>query len=357
MADIIKYVQAVPPKQATGLVAEVYDQARREMGRLPEAITMLSGDPALSAASWAAFREPLLATGSAARARKEVVAGTVSQLNQCPYCVDAHAIMLYGAGASDFATRLVSGEPMSAADPAMRLAAGWVAATMQRPAQPVAAPFPADQAPEMVGTLVHYHYLNRLLNVLVDGTFLPGSPRARKIARRVAGRVLSRYVRRRNEPNQSPGLRPGSPLPADLAWAAPAPNIAAAFAALAAVTGQAGERSVPPAVRSLLDDVLAQWDGQPPGLSAAWVSEPLAALSPADRPAGRLALLTALASYQVTDADVAAYRADHPADGDLLGAVAWAAFSAARLMGTWAAPSADAATGTDQVPADAEVSR
>jgi len=337
--NTIRYVPAVPAKRATGLVAEVYRQARREIGMLPDPVTMLSADPTLTAASWAAFREPLVATGKAPRASKEAVAATVSALNQCPYCVDAHSIFLYGSGAGDFATQLLAGRQSDAADPALRAIAGWVAASMQRPEAPVQVPFPVEQTPEMVGTLVYFQFLNRAINVLLSGTFLPGSPRAHGIARRVAGRVMSRYVRGHRQPGVSAGLRFDLPLPDDLRWAAPEPTIAAAFASLVAVTDAGAERSVPASVRSLLADTVAGWSGQPLGIGASWVDAPVWTVPPADRPAARLALLTALASYQVTDADVAAYRADHPADTDLLDIVGWAALAPARKTAGWAAPS------------------
>jgi AhpD family alkylhydroperoxidase len=340
VANIIRYVPAVPKRTATGLVGEVYRQARREIGMLPEPVTMLSADPELAAASWAAFREPLVATGKAPRASKEAVAATVSTLNQCPYCVDAHSIMLYGSGAGDFATQLLAGRQADAADPGLRAVSSWVEAAMRRPDGALPAPFPADHIPEMVGTLVYFQFLNRAINILLSGTFLPGNPRRHGIARRIAGRVMSRYVRRARQPGVAPGLHSDAPLPDDLRWAAPAPNIAAALAWLAAVTDAGAERSIPPTVRPLLADALSRWSGQPPGLGASWVDEPVWTVPAADRSAARLALLTALASYQVTDADVAAYRADHPADADLLALVGWASLAPARTIGSWAAASA-----------------
>jgi hypothetical protein len=87
------------------------------------------------------------------------------------------------------------------------------------------------------------------------------------------------------------------------------------------------------------------------GLGANWVEDPVWTVPAADRAAARLALLTALASYQVTDADVAAYRADHPAGTDLLALVSWAALAPARTTGGWAASSLHPVPGAARRPA------
>ena len=53
------------------------------------------------------------------------------------------------------------------------------------------------------------------------------------------------------------------------------------------------------------------------------------------QPAGRLALLTALASQQVDEMVIQDFRKQHPEDESLIAAAAWAAFAAARKVGSW----------------------
>jgi len=333
MPDIVSYVTPVPPRAAQGLVAQVYTQSRREIGRLVEAVTMFSPDPELLAASWAAFREPLLAQGRAPRAAKEAVAAMVSRLNDCPYCVDAHAIMLYGAGQGGLATQLLDG---ASPDGPYAPLAHWATQAGTAATAPPRHPFPEGQAAEYLGVLVYFHFLNRVINVLLAGTFLPGPPAARRIARRVAGKVMARTIAATNAPGQAAGLTPAvHPLPDDLAWAAGTPAVADAFATLAQVTAHGAGRALSPQARAVTAARIAQWHGQAPGLSTAWADAPLAELAPAERPAARLALLTALAPYQVTAADVAAYQAGHPGDQQLLALLAWSAFTAARRVGAW----------------------
>ena len=50
---------------------------------------------------------------------------------------------------------------------------------------------------------------------------------------------------------------------------------------------------------------------------------------------GRLILLTALAPYQVDEEAVDAFTTRISGDERLIGALAWASFTAARRIGTW----------------------
>jgi AhpD family alkylhydroperoxidase len=334
----VRHVSVVSPKAAAGVVRAVYEQARKEVGMLPEPVTMFSASPDLLVATWAPFRESLMSTGHAPRVVKEAVAAQVSALNQCPYCVDAHTIMLYGSGAGSFATSLLSGATERAGDPQLVAVAEWVQSSMTRPSAPAPAPFPPEQIPEILGTMTEFHFLNRVIDVLLTGTFLPGTERAKGIARRVAGKVLGKRIRAIRTPGGAVGLTAGHPLPADLSWAAPQPAIAAAYASLAAATDAAAARIVPASVVSLVGQTLDHWDGRFPGPSRAWLTDLLAGLPAADRAAGALALLTALAPFQVIESDVEAFRAGRPDDADLLGLLSWAAFSAARTIAAWSVP-------------------
>jgi AhpD family alkylhydroperoxidase len=338
MADRVKYISVVRPSAAGGPVRGVYAQSKREIGMLVEAVTVFSAEPALLTASWAAFREPLLAAGGASRVSKEAVAATVSRLNECAYCVDAHTIMLYGGGAANLAGQLLGGVDAGGLDAEHADLCRWAKASSAAATAPAAPPFPAAQAAEYLGVLVYFHFLNRVINVLLDGTFLPGSPRARRIARRVGGRLMARNVAARNAPGSAVGLVAAPPsLSADLAWATPSPGIAAAFAMLGDAAEAAAARALSRRVAALVEVAVAGWRGERFGPSAAWANGYLAGVPDQDRPAARLALLTAFAPFQVSEQDVSAYRATHPSDRELLGLVAWSSFCAARRVGEWTA--------------------
>jgi len=88
----IRYIQPVAPNSTEGLVAIIYPQIKNEFGALVEPFTLFFTMYKSTNISWSACRESLL-VGSVRRDVKEAVAATVSRINQCPYCVDAHTIM------------------------------------------------------------------------------------------------------------------------------------------------------------------------------------------------------------------------------------------------------------------------
>lgn len=112
----VNHIEPVAPRRAGGAVAEVYAEARREFGRLPEPLAMLSPDEGLLTAGWATLRETLL-VGQVPRGRKEAVAAAVAASLRCPWCVDAHTTMLYAAGQTDTAAAILAGTAPAAGDP------------------------------------------------------------------------------------------------------------------------------------------------------------------------------------------------------------------------------------------------
>ncbi|MFD0592044.1 carboxymuconolactone decarboxylase family protein [Catellatospora coxensis] len=176
------------------------------------------------------LRETLLADGLTTRLDREAVAAAVSAANSCPYCVDVHGGTLTGLGGRD---------AVDAAGPGgtrLRELTAWAG----RPG--AAAPFPPAQAPELIGTAVTFHYLNRMVNVFLPDSPLPAAlgGTARQAVSRVAARLLGALARGRVAPGGSAGLLPGAALPADLAWARGRPSVAAAFGAAAAAVDEAG---------------------------------------------------------------------------------------------------------------------
>lgn len=313
----VRHVDPVRPRAAQGLVADVYRQVERDFGMLAPPISLHSPSPPVLAAAWLVLRETLLAGGQASRAAKEAVATAVSEANDCPYCVEVHSATQDRVGRD--------------------AAPAWLDGS---------APVPTPVS-EYVGVAVTFEYLNRMAHVFLPPSPFP--PQAPTAARRQGRKVLGRIAAPRGAP-ATPGaalsLLPEAPLPDDLSWADGV--VATALARATAAFDAAGSRSVDPTVRELV----ARRVGlnvafstsyalnatfsppSPPGLSRAWVEDAVAGLSPEQRPAGRLALLVAVAPYQVTDADVAAVVAAVGGDQRaLVELTAWAAWTAARHAG------------------------
>ncbi len=90
-----------------------------------------------------------------------------------------------------------------------------------------------------------------------------------------------------------------------------------------------------PDVRAFVQYHIQAWKGEDPGLSRRWVEKAIEEFDGASKAAGRLTLLTALAPHQVDEGVINGFRAYQPEDDKLVGATAWASFTAARRIGTW----------------------
>jgi AhpD family alkylhydroperoxidase len=338
----VKYLTTVRPDDATGPVAEIYDQVADEMRIVVPPAVLHSPRPDLLAAYWMLVREPLVLTGTVDRLAKEAIATAVSVANICPYCVDMHSVGIYDLGTEDDAEALVADRAGDVEDPHVRAVAAW-ARVADRPDHPLVAdpPFPPAARPETVGMVVSLHYLNRLVNVFLSSFLLPPrlSPRTRRRLKQGISHVLGPTLRGPHEPGRSLRFRPDAPVPESAAWAAGSPAIQSAVARAYRAFADAGARSVPDGVRELVHERLATWRGEEAGLSRQWCEDLIERLPAGERPVGRLALLTAFASYQVDDDVIDDVRRVGPdgdgADGRLLDVAAWAAYVAAERIGTW----------------------
>ncbi|WP_199749108.1 carboxymuconolactone decarboxylase family protein [Amycolatopsis sp. WAC 01376] len=303
------------------MTARVYAQARQDLGMVAPPLALHSGQPKLLAACWTMLRETLVVPGESGRAVKEAVAAAVSSANGCPYCVEVHESVLNG---------------LKDASPSVAAATAWGRTCVDAS---TVAPLPAPnrQTGEVVGVAVTFGYLNRMANI-----FLPSSPvpaqtpgAARKYVRGTLGWMLRGTVGDVTAGRSVDLLPPARPTADVLSWAGGAREVSDAFARASAEIERAADPAVPPAVRAAVREVLEGWTGGPPGPGRGWMDPVVAELPPADRAAGKLALLTALASYRIDDDVVEEYRRDAPGDEALLSLTSWVALTAARRTGEW----------------------
>lgn len=332
----IRYVRPVPPAAATGLVSRVYQQVEAEMRIVIPPALLHSPVPDLLAAYWMLMREGTVAAGVAGREAKEAVAAAVSVANSCPYCVDMHSVSMYTLADEADAEAIADDRAGEVRDTPLRQVAEWARAA-HRQHSPAALPpsVSAAQRAELIGAVVALQYLTRMVNVFLPNFLVPPGlgPRARRRFKQAASMFMRQTLHDAREPGQSLEFLPAAAGPAGTDWAVPAPAVAQAVARAYTAFEAAGARSLSPAVRELVLGRLGEWRGEETGLSTAWCEELLTGLAPADRAAGRLALLTVFASYRVTEDVVAEFRRHQPADSALLEVTGWASFAAAARIG------------------------
>ncbi|MGX6602030.1 carboxymuconolactone decarboxylase family protein [Micromonosporaceae bacterium Da 78-11] len=332
----VRRVRPVLPSAATGIVATVYRRMESEFGMIAPPVALHAAAPEVLAAVWLMLRETLIAGDPADRAAKEAVAAAVSLANECPYCVQVHSAALIGIGGGADAERIAAGRLDDLGPSRLRDLARWARDSGVRPtAGRSPAPFGPDRMPALIGVAVTFHLINRMVNLFLGDTPLaPIPPRGRRLGKAVAVRVFGHFARIGRAPGSGDDLLPAAAPIADLDWASDRPEMADAMNRAVAAIERAASGVVPEPVRDLVRAGLADPALTAPGLAAEpWLAGQLAALEPAHRPAGRLALLTAWAAYRVTDADIERFRAAGHDDADLITVTAWAALSAAREIG------------------------
>jgi AhpD family alkylhydroperoxidase len=318
-------------------VGEIYGQIRRDFGAVPDPFLLHSCSPRLLGGVWAVCRETLVA-GRAQRHLTELIATVVSQINSCPYCVDAHATMLRADGRGALASSVLRGTGRDGLDETRDLAT-WAAATRSPDAAVLAdPPFEGELAPEMIGTAVAFHYINRMVTILASESPFPGPRALRPLTTRIAPRLFANAVRRPKMAGASLLFLDEAELPEDMGWAKGNPAVASAFAGFIAAIDEEAHDSIGRDARAVVEDRVRAWKGEQQGLSRGWTEPSIAELSEREAPAARLALLAALAPHQIDDGLIDAYRRHEPADPRLLALLAWASAQAARRVGAWCAP-------------------
>lgn len=324
---------SAPPVPIGPPSRDVFDQIDREFVSGPP-LTLHLPVPALFAAVWAATRESLLA-GPTDRVVREVVAGAVSTVNECPYCVDSHTASTSALGGDDAAKAVRSGTFDAIGRYDLRSAARWAAAT-RSPGHPLLddPPFAPEDEPYAVGTALTFHYLNRMVSAFLKPSpfTMPSSIARRPFMTRVMavfpGRILG-------VPNLQPGasLRfcPSSPPVPELAKLDQAPEVAGCAGRRCRGCGRCRALCGLSRGRGRGDRRLGRL-GSGAGIG---LDQRHGRPAARRRASGGQICARLLASYRVDRGVVDALRHTHPTDADLVSVAAWASTRAALRIATW----------------------
>lgn len=94
-------IRTVPPEAATGQLADAYESLKETMGvPIAPLVMQLSSIRPDITSSLTGLYKALFGEGELPRQGKEAIATYVAALNNCPYCVGAHTLLMQLHGAS-----------------------------------------------------------------------------------------------------------------------------------------------------------------------------------------------------------------------------------------------------------------
>ncbi|HEY9802368.1 MAG TPA: hypothetical protein V6D25_18550 [Leptolyngbyaceae cyanobacterium] len=332
----MKYITPIKPNNKDDLLSKTYAQIWQEALPIP-ILAMHSVSPTLFASNWSLFRETFLVNNQANRHVKEAINLAVSKLNTCPYCVDAHSIMLSGLQQKKVAIAIVKNDLNAITDSKLKSIVEWALASNQ-PNHPLLQnpPFNSVEAPEIIGAALNFHYTNRLVNIFLGQEFIP-LPIGKGIVRRIISYLMIKkgLVGTSRNAGKSLVLLPQTTLSDNFSWAKPNPFISQALARHAFAIKEIIDKFVSQDIQNFVEQTISQWDGQDKGISRQWVETLTQTLDLPDKAIAKLALLTAFSSFQVDQIIIDEFKFYFPQDEQLLAVIAWASFYTASIIASW----------------------
>ena len=330
----MRYVDAVPTRQATGLLADLYQQFTEDFF-INGSLTSHSAVPELLAGVWAGGRETIIQADQLDQMTKEAMAATLSRVNDCAYCGDMLISLVHSAGELSAAKGIFRGDENNLQDKQLEQRLQWVAAVASPGGEfPASAPFSAEQMPEAIGSLVAMSHINRYSHVVMDGSPVPfGQSAVKYSALSLFSLELKEVVARDLQPGRSLELLPAAELPQDMSWAQPNPRIADAMARWSASIDRFAKPAVPTAVQDLLRQRVENWQGEAMPLSRSWVQQAVADLDADDHAMAALCLVVALSPWQFSDDLIQPVIEQIPSKTELVKILNFAAFAGARRLG------------------------
>lgn len=330
----MRYVHAVSPSEAEGLVAKVYEQVVEDFF-INGAITCQSIVPPLMAAMWCGGRETVQVSDQLDSEVKEAMTAAISHYNDCPYCADMLVGMVHGEGNHESAVTLQKTQQEAVAAEDLRDEVRWALSTVDpqtewggRP------PFEESELPEALGSIFAFGYVNRVTHVTMADSPIQAPFGLRGVKRaglRLFGGELREMAHRELEPGRALPLVEEAPLPDDLWWAKPNPRVADALARWVGAVERYAAPDLSPATRTFVEAELEGWGGERMPLSRGWVEEALEDLSEGGPAVARLALLVTKASHQVDD-EVVRPVLEKKGEEGLLKVLAWSGMAATRHL-------------------------
>jgi len=329
----ISYIKSIKPSKAEGKVKEVYSQLKSEMGDVVEPIALHAINPDLLEGIWRILREIVVVEDVVDRKVKEAVGASVSESNHCPYCVDAHTIMIIGLQDKLVAEAIVKKDLNMIEDDDLRKIVEWSFNTKKFDSIDVDnPPFSKDKAPEIIGTAVFFHYLNRMVTVFLGDTILPINIGFLKgMMKSMAGKMFAGVLNAKKEAGK---IDDGFASVDDLYWAKTNSRVENAFLQFYHSLDTLSREYIPGEVRDFMEDQVAKWDGSDI-TNIKDSEETIMAISSGNRSLAKILYLTAFAPHRIQSSHFEALEVGSVENDErILVSLSWASLITALKIGS-----------------------
>lgn len=329
----MRYVSAVPTRQAQGLTKQVYAMIQEDFFK-NGSLTSRSKVPELMAAIWAGGRESMLVADKVDRTTKDAISAVLSQINYCPYCEDMLISLVHAGGDHEAAKDIFSQNGFDSSNEVLRKRLEWVIAIAAPGGIEVPeTPFTPEQLPEVIGTLMGMSDINRFSHVVMDGSPVAAPLGLRSIkawALRMFGSQLRVTRRVPLVPGRALSLLPPAELPTDMQWARLNLRVADAVSRWTAAVEREAVNVISPQVRKAVTHSLRDWTGETMPMTGDWIDAAIQDLKGDDAAIARLAIVLAKAPYRITEKMVADVIGENRDEERFIRILAWSSFTAAR---------------------------
>jgi len=327
-ANAVKYVKVKGLKDAQGSMKEINRQVDKDFG-LVGPLSLSTPSERVHAVRWVTAREAFVVETNVKRAIKETVATVTAQINKCPYCEDVHGASISSSGDNDIAKALANNTWQSLKNKRTKAIIEWSLNTRNPKAEIIQnPPFSAQEAPEIIGTALTFHSVNRLVNIFLDDSPLPGilgKSFIKKAALNMASKTLFKsMVIKKAVPGDALEFIEDYPIPEHFSWANAVPAYVKGLAAEEKLLEKIEQEIIPIKSAQLFKEKVNSWNGEEMPLGRAWLNQILSDLDENERPVTKLMFLAALAPYTITETDIKDFRKVKPTDKDLLEVSYWA---------------------------------
>ncbi len=319
----IKYLKPVIYRESIGDIRKIYDEINLDYVLGPP-FTIHAALPELMAGVWSLVRETMIVNRHVNRLTKEAVAGGVSTSNQCPFCVEIHLKM--SGGRTEKNKNDIFEWSKNHYSPNSKLI--------------IDPPFSQEEAPEIIGTALAFHYINRMVSVFVTDYPLP-VPRFFKFLKPTISSFFKLTAAKNiTGLNVNPGTSlkrmPDAILPEEFSWAHSNTHISDCFAGFDTIISRVGENHISFDVRKKILTFLGNWNGDIQEIGNRWLEEEILQIEDNEKKVlARLILLASIQPYKITEQHIIELRKQDYKDEQLIAAASWGSWQATKRISSW----------------------